>query len=127
MKAYVNMLKIIPAPELKNLAFCIIYTWLDASNGKLRKWLMKKYACFAIATYWIFWREKKKVKCFSCTLICLAYFCRYSPFLMACYNPETEEYQSVCRVMSGFSDSFYIEVKMVDFLLVFIMIPFCAR
>jgi DNA ligase-1 len=32
---------------------------------------------------------------------------------MACFNPETEEYQSVCRVMSGFSDSFYIEVKVV--------------
>ena len=29
---------------------------------------------------------------------------------MACYNPETEEFQSVCRVMSGFSDAFYIEV-----------------
>ncbi|WVZ07015.1 hypothetical protein V8G54_020361 [Vigna mungo] len=36
---------------------------------------------------------------------------RYSPFLVACFNPETEEYQSVCRVMSGFSDSFYIEMK----------------
>ncbi|KAK7272987.1 hypothetical protein RIF29_14032 [Crotalaria pallida] len=35
----------------------------------------------------------------------------YSPFLMACFNPESEEYQSVCRVMSGFSDSFYIEMK----------------
>ncbi|XP_047153019.1 DNA ligase 6 isoform X1 [Vigna umbellata] len=35
----------------------------------------------------------------------------YSPFLVACFNPETEEYQSVCRVMSGFSDSFYIEMK----------------
>ncbi|KAJ4959815.1 hypothetical protein NE237_019725 [Protea cynaroides] len=35
----------------------------------------------------------------------------YSPFLMACYNPETEEFQSVCRVMSGFSDSFYVEMK----------------
>ncbi|KAG6777436.1 hypothetical protein POTOM_017257 [Populus tomentosa] len=35
----------------------------------------------------------------------------YSPFLMACYNPETEEFQSVCRVMSGFSDAFYIEVN----------------
>nr|XP_043615439.1 DNA ligase 6 isoform X2 [Erigeron canadensis] len=35
----------------------------------------------------------------------------YSPFLMACYDPDTEEYQSVCRVMSGFSDSFYIEMK----------------
>ncbi|KAG5247360.1 DNA ligase [Salix suchowensis] len=33
----------------------------------------------------------------------------FSPFLMACYNPETEEFQSVCRVMSGFSDAFYIE------------------
>lgn len=32
---------------------------------------------------------------------------------MACFNPETEEYQSVCRVMSGFSDSFYIEVQVV--------------
>ncbi|KAK3426330.1 hypothetical protein EUGRSUZ_F02800 [Eucalyptus grandis] len=35
----------------------------------------------------------------------------YSPFLMSCYNPDTEEFQSVCRVMSGFSDSFYIEMK----------------
>ncbi|PPD67503.1 hypothetical protein GOBAR_DD35620 [Gossypium barbadense] len=33
----------------------------------------------------------------------------YSPFLMACYNPDTEDFQSVCRVMSGFSDSFYKE------------------
>lgn len=35
---------------------------------------------------------------------------RFSPFLMACYNPGTGEFQSVCRVMSGFSDAFYIEV-----------------
>ncbi|KQK09224.1 hypothetical protein BRADI_2g46780v3 [Brachypodium distachyon] len=35
----------------------------------------------------------------------------YSPFLMACYNPDYEEYQSVCRVMSGFSDEFYKEMK----------------
>ncbi|XP_052195716.1 DNA ligase 6 isoform X2 [Diospyros lotus] len=35
----------------------------------------------------------------------------YSPFLMACYDPDTQEYQSVCRVMSGFSDSFYIGMK----------------
>ncbi|CAH2065724.1 unnamed protein product [Thlaspi arvense] len=35
----------------------------------------------------------------------------YSPFLMACFNTETEEFQSVCRVMSGFSDAFYIEMK----------------
>ncbi|KAL4419767.1 hypothetical protein ABPG75_006865 [Micractinium tetrahymenae] len=31
----------------------------------------------------------------------------YSPYLLACYDPETEELQSVCRVMSGFSDQFY--------------------
>jgi DNA ligase-1 len=31
----------------------------------------------------------------------------YSPFLLACYDPETETYASVCRVMSGFSDAFY--------------------
>lgn len=30
---------------------------------------------------------------------------------MACYNPDSEEFQSVCRVMSGFSDSFYTEVN----------------
>jgi len=36
----------------------------------------------------------------------------YSPFLMACYNPETEEFQSVCRVMSGFSDEFYKQVQL---------------
>lgn len=32
---------------------------------------------------------------------------------MACYNPDTEEFQSVCRVMSGFSDTFYAEVIVV--------------
>jgi len=36
--------------------------------------------------------------------------CRYSPYLLACYDPDREEYQSVCRVMSGFSDAFYKEV-----------------
>ncbi|XP_047317657.1 DNA ligase 6 [Impatiens glandulifera] len=35
----------------------------------------------------------------------------YSPFLMACYEPDSQEFQSVCRVMSGFSDAFYIEMK----------------
>ncbi|KMT18610.1 hypothetical protein BVRB_2g027400 [Beta vulgaris subsp. vulgaris] len=35
----------------------------------------------------------------------------YSPFLMACYNPDTEEFESLCRVMTGFSDSFYKEMK----------------
>ncbi|KAL1536962.1 DNA ligase 6 [Salvia divinorum] len=35
----------------------------------------------------------------------------FSPFLMACYNPDSEEFQSVCRVMSGFSDAFYKEMK----------------
>ncbi|PSC70071.1 DNA ligase [Micractinium conductrix] len=33
----------------------------------------------------------------------------FSPFLLACYDPESEELQSVCRVMSGFSDAFYRE------------------
>ena len=31
----------------------------------------------------------------------------YSPFLCACWDPEREEFQSVCRVMSGFTDAFY--------------------
>lgn len=43
-------------------------------------------------------------------------FIRYSPFLMACYDPDTEEYQSVCRVMSGFSDAFYKEVRHLCYL-----------
>lgn len=34
----------------------------------------------------------------------------YSPFLLAAYDPETDEYQSVCRCMSGFTDAFYAEV-----------------
>ncbi|TYK28629.1 DNA ligase 1 isoform X3 [Cucumis melo var. makuwa] len=38
----------------------------------------------------------------------------FSPFLMACYNPGTGEFQSVCRVMSGFSDAFYIEVQLLN-------------
>ncbi|KAH7373790.1 hypothetical protein KP509_17G075000 [Ceratopteris richardii] len=35
----------------------------------------------------------------------------FSPFLMACYDGDREEYQSVCRVMSGFTDAFYKEMK----------------
>ena len=35
-----------------------------------------------------------------------------SPFLMAAWDPETEQYQSVCRCMSGFTDAFYAEVRM---------------
>ena len=31
----------------------------------------------------------------------------YSPFLLAVYDPETEELQSLCRCMSGFTDEFY--------------------
>ena len=34
----------------------------------------------------------------------------YSPFLLAAYDPDTEELQSVCRCMSGFTDAFYAEV-----------------
>eukprot|EP00892_Ulva_mutabilis_P010605 jgi/Ulvmu1/7917/UM004_0149.1 len=35
----------------------------------------------------------------------------YSPYLLACWDPEAEEFQSVCRVMSGFSDAFYTAAK----------------
>lgn len=56
-------------------------------------------------------------------LIELLLCCRYSPFLMACYNPETEDFQSVCRVMSGFSDVFYTEVIGFDSL----MHAFCCK
>ena len=31
----------------------------------------------------------------------------FSPFLVAVWDPIHEEFQSVCRVMSGFSDAFY--------------------
>ena len=31
----------------------------------------------------------------------------HSPYLLACWDGEREELQSVCRVMSGFSDAFY--------------------
>eukprot|EP00056_Hartaetosiga_gracilis_P008967 m.128568 g.128568 ORF g.128568 m.128568 type:complete len:915 (-) comp13033_c0_seq1:161-2905(-) len=30
-----------------------------------------------------------------------------SPFLLACYDNETDSFQSVCKVMSGFTDEFY--------------------
>ena len=33
----------------------------------------------------------------------------YSPFLLACWDAEAEELQSLCRCMSGFSDAFYKE------------------
>ena len=34
----------------------------------------------------------------------------FSPFLLAAWDPDTEEYQSVCRCMSGYTDAFYAEV-----------------
>ena len=36
----------------------------------------------------------------------------FSPFLLAAWDPETEEYQSVCRCMSGFTDAFYADVSL---------------
>lgn len=33
----------------------------------------------------------------------------FSPFLLAVYNPESEQWESLCRCMSGFSDDFYRE------------------
>ena len=33
----------------------------------------------------------------------------HSPYLLACWDPDSEELQSVCRCMSGFSDAFYKE------------------
>ena len=36
-----------------------------------------------------------------------------SPFLLAAWDPATETFQSVCRCMSGFTDAFYQEVRLV--------------
>ena len=66
-------------------------------NGRKAGWLV---SCFPV--HFVTTPPQKK-----CDSIC---FYRHSPFLMACYNPESEEFQSVCRVMSGFSDDFYKEV-----------------
>lgn len=34
-----------------------------------------------------------------------------SPFLLAAWDPSAEQFQSVCRCMSGFTDAFYQEVR----------------
>lgn len=33
-----------------------------------------------------------------------------SPFLMACFDPETERWEGLCKVMTGFTDAFYKEI-----------------
>lgn len=35
----------------------------------------------------------------------------WSPILLAVYNKQTDEYESVCRCMSGFTDEFYKKMK----------------
>ncbi len=35
----------------------------------------------------------------------------FSPFLLAVWDPVAEEFQSLCRCMSGFTDEFYAEAK----------------
>lgn len=35
----------------------------------------------------------------------------FSPFLLAVWDPVREEFQSLCRCMSGFSDQFYAAAK----------------
>ena len=35
----------------------------------------------------------------------------YSPILCAVYNPVEEQYESLCRVMSGFTDEQYKRIK----------------
>ncbi|CAO3665673.1 unnamed protein product [Umbelopsis vinacea] len=34
----------------------------------------------------------------------------YSPILLACYNPENDTFESVCKCISGFTDAFYKEM-----------------
>lgn len=91
---------------------------VDASSVKFER-VADKGMNFSPSLLHIGYPGKIKVFFHAINLIWVPHCCRYSPFLMACYNPETEEYQSVCRVMSGFSDAFYIEVKMVEFLCAF--------
>lgn len=46
----------------------------------------------------------------------------YSPFLLAIYDPEREEYSSMCRCMSGFTDAFYAD-RTARFSLPDVLIP----
>jgi DNA ligase-1 len=34
----------------------------------------------------------------------------FSPFLLACYNQDTEQYETVCKCMTGFTDKLYAEL-----------------
>jgi hypothetical protein len=40
--------------------------------------------------------------------------CRYSPISHGIFDPETEEYQTVWRVMSGFTDSLHRDLNSFD-------------
>ncbi|EDQ88950.1 uncharacterized protein MONBRDRAFT_8473 [Monosiga brevicollis MX1] len=72
--------------------------WLKASWGGVKKDYLEGLGdSFDLVVIGGWWGNGRKAGWFS-------------PLLLACYNPETELLESVCKVMSGFTDEFYKEL-----------------
>ena len=102
----------------ESLREMLVAALASKSEGLMLKDLSRRYECMQRTSSWL---KLKKDYCEDDASLADSIDVRvigawwgngrkagwYSPFLVAVYDDDTETWQSLCRVMSGFSDVFY--------------------